>query len=88
MRRTNINALLKMTKEYLDGEISRIDYELDFPYEVEKRYQKMCREDADYADMLYFYLIEFGTDQAAGLSDEDFHKLIQSQYLDVLDGVY
>ena len=88
MRTTNIDAILKMTKEYLDGEISRIDYELDFPYEVEKRYQKMCREDADYADMLYFYLFECGTDQAAGLSDEDFHKLIQSQYLDVLDGVY
>ena len=52
MRRTNIDAILKMTKEYLDGVISRIDYELDFPYWVEKRYQKMCTEDADYADML------------------------------------
>ena len=88
MRRTNIDAILKMTKEYLDGEISRIDYELDFPYEVEKCYQKMCREDADYADMLYFYLIECGTDQATGLSDEDFHRLIQDQYQEVLDGVY
>ena len=88
MRRTNINAVLKMTKAYLDGKMDRIDYELDFPYEVEQRYQKMCREDAEYADMLYYYLVEHGTDCAAGLSDDDFHDLIQKQYLEVLDGVY
>ena len=88
MRRTNMNAVLKMTKKYLDGEMSRIDYELDFPYEVEKRYRNMCKEDFDYADMLYFYLVECGTDQAAGLSDEAFYKLIQTQYLEVLNGVY
>ena len=43
MRRTNINAILKMTRQYLDGEMSRIDYELDLPYEVEKRYQKCAK---------------------------------------------
>ena len=88
MRRTNINAILKMTRQYLDGEMSRIDYELDLPYEVEKRYQKMCKEDADYADLLYDYLIECGTDQAFGLSDEAFYELIRRQYMEVLDGVY
>ena len=88
MRRTNINAILKMTKQYLDGDMSRIDYELDLPYEVEKRYQKMCKEDADYADLLYYYLIECGTDQAFGLSDEAFYELIHRQYLEVLDDVY
>ena len=88
MRRTNINAVLKMTKAYLDGKMDRIDYELDFPYEVEQRYQKMCREDAEYADMLYYYLVKRGTDCAAGLSDDDFHDLIQKQYLEVIDGVY
>ena len=56
MRRTNINAVLKMTKDYPDGKMSRIDYALDVPYEVEKRYKKMSKEDADYTDMLYYYL--------------------------------
>ena len=88
MSTPNINALLKMTREYLDGKMDRIDYELDFPYEVEKRYQKMCREDPEYADLLYYYLIERGTDCATGLSDDDFHSLIQKQYLEVQDGVY
>lgn len=88
MRRTNINAVLRMTKDYLDGKMGRIDYELDFPYEVTQRYQKMCREDPEYTDMLYYYLVECGTDRATGLSDDDFHALIQKQYLEVLDGVY
>ena len=88
MRRTNINAVLEMTKDYLDGKMDRIDYQLDFPWEVEQRYQKMCREDAEYTDMLYYYLVECGTDRVAGLPDNDFYALIQKQYLQVMDGVY
>ena len=40
--------------------MNEIDFYLDFPYEIEKRYQKMCREDPDYADMIYYYLVENG----------------------------
>ena len=54
MRRTNINAVLRMVREYLNGDMNEIDFYLDFPYEIEKRYQKMCREDPDYADMIYY----------------------------------
>lgn len=70
----------------MNGEMSRIDYELDFPYEVKKRYRNMRKE--DYADMLYFYLIECRTDQDAGSYDKAFCELIQKQYLEVLNGVY
>lgn len=38
MRRTNINALLNMVRQYLDGEMGLIDFVLDFPYEMQKRY--------------------------------------------------
>ena len=61
MRRTNINAVLRMVREYLNGDMNEIDFYLDFPYEIEKRYQKMCREDPDYADLIYYYLVENGT---------------------------
>ncbi len=64
VRRTNINALLKMVRQYLNGEIRYIDFVMDFPYEMEKRYQKAVKEDAEYADMMYYYLIECGTDRA------------------------
>jgi len=88
MRRTNINALLKMVRRYLDGEISFIDFVLDFPYEMEKRYQKAVKEDPEYADMMYYYLIECGTDKAQGMSDDAFRRLMQEQYDEVMAGVY
>lgn len=44
---TNINYIMDMTKSFLDGEIDYISFYLDFPYEVEKRYRKMVREDRD-----------------------------------------
>lgn len=88
MRRTNINALLKMVRQYLGGETDRFSFVLDFPYEVEKRYPKMLKEDEEYADMLHYYLVECGTNKAAELSDEDFRRLMQQQYDEVIDGVY
>ena len=88
MRKTNINAVLKMTREFLVGEMDSISYVLDFPYEVEKRYQKMMREDPEYAEMIYFYLVENGTDCAHGMSDEAFVQLIKKQYDNVMEGVY
>ena len=88
MRRTNINAVLNMVQEFLDGEMESISFQLDFPYEIEQRYRKMVREDSDFADMIYFYLVEQGVDLAGEMSDTDFKKLIQRQYDNVLDGVY
>jgi hypothetical protein len=88
MRRTNINAVLNMVREFLDGEMDSISFQLDFPYEIEQRYRKMVREDSDFADMIYCYLVEQGVDLAGEMSDTDFKKLIQRQYDNVLDGVY
>lgn len=77
-----------MVREYLDGEMDAISFRLDFPYEIEQRYRKMVREDSDYADMIYFYLVEQGTNLAGEMSDAAFKKLIQKQYDNVMDGVY
>lgn len=88
MRRTNINALLKMVRQYLNGEMGLIDFVLDFPYEMEKRYQKAVKEDPEYADMMYYYLIECGTDKAEGMSDDAFKQLMREQYDEVMSGVY
>ena len=79
MRRTNINAVLRMVREYLNGDMNEIDFYLDFPYEIEKRYQKMCREDPDYADLIYYYLVENGTDLHRSMTSEEFHDHIQKQ---------
>ncbi|MEL7568372.1 MAG: hypothetical protein AAGU14_07045 [Eubacteriaceae bacterium] len=85
MRRTNINAVLKMVRMYLEGEMDRIELTLDFPYELEKRFDKMRLEDQDYAELIYDRLLDDGIDIGDDLSDEDFYKLIEKQYYDVLD---
>ena len=41
MPQTNINAILKMVKAYLEGKVTMTNFVLDFPYEMEKRYAGM-----------------------------------------------
>ena len=88
MRRTNINAVMRMVKRYLSGEMDAISFKLDFPYEVTRRYQSMNREDPEYTEMIYYYLVENGTDRFDELSYDDFRELIQEQYDNVMDGKY
>ncbi|WZL71990.1 hypothetical protein QBE52_12865 [Clostridiaceae bacterium 35-E11] len=85
MKMTNINFVMNMAKDYLDGKINCITYGLDFPYEVEKRYRKMVNEDRDYAELIFDTLIEEGTNLFDELSDEEFKKLIRKQYKYVKD---
>ena len=82
---TNINFVMDMTKSFLDGEIDSISYWLDFPYEIEKRYRKMVREDREYAELIYDYLVEEGTDKYNDLTDAQFKKLIRKQYKYIKD---
>ncbi|MEA4901435.1 hypothetical protein [Desulfitobacterium sp.] len=66
---TNINAMVDMTKSFLEGEIDDISYGLDFPYEIEKCYRKMVREDREYAELIFDCLIEEGTNKYDELTD-------------------
>ena len=80
MSQPNIDHMMNMTKEFLSGEIDDISYTLDFPYELEKRYKKMLREDDDYCELIYECLYEEGICLYDKLSDADFKKLIRKQY--------
>ena len=51
MKQANIEFILNMTKDYLDGKIDFITFGLDFPYEVETRYRKMVKEDREIAEL-------------------------------------
>lgn len=85
MGMTNINYVMDMTKPFLDGAINCMSYFLDFPYEVETRYQKMAREDREYADLILECLVEEGTDKFNELSDAQFKGLIRKQYKYIKD---
>lgn len=85
MSMTNIKYIMDMTKSFLAGEIDSINYYLDFPFEVEKRYQKMIREDREYADLIFECLVEEGIGKFDDLSDAQFTKLIKKQYTYIQD---
>lgn len=80
MSQPNINFMMNMTKKFLDGKIDNISYTLDFPYEIEKRYNKMHREDDDYCELIYECLYEEGIAIYDDLSDDEFKELIRKQY--------
>jgi hypothetical protein len=80
VKQPNIDFMMNMTKDYLSGKIDIIDYSLDFPYELEQRYEKMHREDDDYCELIYECLYEEGVARYDELSDEEFKKLIRKQY--------
>lgn len=82
---TNINYMMDMTKSFLEGEIDDISYWLDFPYEIEKRYRKMVREDKEYAELIFDCLVEEGTNKYEELTDTQFKKLIRKQYKYIKD---
>ncbi len=88
MRRTNINAVLRMVKQFLTGKIDATSFWLDFPHEVSQRYDSIYREDPEYAEMIMYHLVECGTDHYHELSEDDFRELIQAQYDNVMEGVY
>lgn len=80
MNQPNISYMMGMAKDYLDGKMDIITLTLDFPYELEKRYKKMLREDEDYAGLIYEDLYEEGICMENGLSDTEFKKLIRKKY--------
>lgn len=69
-------------------EIANISIVLDLPYEIEKRYAKMQREDPEFADMIYYYLIEQGTDKYYDVDSAEFKMIMTRACKEVLDGVY
>ena len=85
MRRTNINYMMRYVKEYLDGEKERWEFDLDFDYELMNHWDKMCREDEEYASVFNEWIAESGVDVGRELSDRDYKELIQKQYDEVKD---
>lgn len=84
-KQSNIDTVLDMVEAFLKGNMSRIDFKPDFPYEVQQRYQKMAREDEEFAKLIDDRLVEDGVYKGERLSDEAFWELIRKQFQDVVD---
>lgn len=87
LNNSNFVFLMEMTKDYLDGKIDSIEYWLDFPYELESRYNKLLREDRQLAELIYDCLIENGTNLYVSLTEAEFRERIIQEY-DYISGIY
>ena len=89
---TNIDCMMEYVKGFLDGERERWEFDLDFGHELRERWDKMCREDEEYAQVIREWIGEGGVDAGRGLSDKEYKRLIRRQYNEVksiaADGFY
>jgi hypothetical protein len=81
----HINIVLDMVEAFLGGKMSRTEFTLDFPYEVQQRYSKMAREDEEFARLINDRLVEEGIYEGEHLGDEAFKNFMKKLYLDVVD---
>jgi len=71
---------MDFVREYLSGELDRLDWDLDFNHYFIQHYSKMERENRDLAECFDFYLVEQGFDLAEGLPDDEHREYISSQF--------
>lgn len=88
MKQPNIAFALQMTKDYLDGKIDALTYRLDFPHEVEIRYEKMVRENPMMAELIFDCLVEDGAFLYHDLPAEEFEAKVREQYEFVNDAYH
>lgn len=81
----NIDFMMGYVKDYLDGQMERWAFDLDFDHHIITRYEKMERENSEYAEAFGYYISDCGVDCGDKLSDTDHKKLIQKQYDQLID---
>jgi hypothetical protein len=81
----NIDFMISYVEDYLNGNMERWEFDIDFDYHIIERYSKMLREYRDFAEAFAFYISERGVDIGEGFSDADYKDLISRQYRELLD---
>ena len=79
-RNTSTEFMMNFVQAYLDGERSRMDFDLDFSHYLMKHYAKMERANRNLAECFNFYLAVEGFDHTEGVSNDQHKKLIQKQF--------
>lgn len=79
-QKSGLAFMMEFVQKYLDGTLSRLDFDLDFNDHLKQHFRKMERETGELADCFAFYLAEEGYDMAQDLSDADHKKLIRKQF--------
>ena len=75
--------MINFVLEYLNDDMDRLSFDLDFNYYLLQNFSKMERENCGLADCLNFYLAENGIDFAQNSDDSAHKKLIRKQWATV-----
>jgi len=72
----NIDFIIGMAEDFVnDGD--HIGFKLDFTYYFVKKYDKMCKEDEMFTDMINYYLFEKAFDIHKNDSEEKLRKVMK-----------
>ena len=72
--------IIDFVQRYVNGEMNRLSFDLDFHSYMTRNYSKMERKYGLLADCFSFYLLEEGYDQSDFLTNAEHKKLIRKQF--------
>jgi len=72
--------MIGYVKDFIEGRIDRMEFDLGFPDYFDERYPKMKRESPALADCFSCYLVEQGYDEGQNLPDDEFRELITERF--------
>lgn len=80
--------MLEFVRRFIDGEITRFDFEMDFNYEFIRRYDKMCNEDEEAAE---FFVCKISDvfDESENMDNASFAEKLRDGYelvTDIMNG--
>lgn len=79
--------MIAFVQDYLNGDNSRMEFDLDFDHYLIQHYPGMERENPAAAECFAFYLSEEGIDRSENLSDAEHKKLIRRQFKEFKDAL-
>ncbi len=79
-RKSNTQLMFEFVQEYLNGNMERMFFDLDFNHYLIQYYPAMERQNPEMAECFAFYISECGVDASDGLSDTEHKKLIRKQW--------
>lgn len=85
-KKKSIEFMTDFVKRYLNGDMERLFFDLDFNHYLIQHYERMEREDSEMAGCFAFYLADEGIDRTEGLSDAQHKRLIRRQFKEFTDG--
>ncbi len=79
-RKSNAELMFEFVQKYIDGDMPRLFFDLDFDHYFIKYYPALERLNPDMAGCFAYYVSEQGVDVSNGLSDAQHKKLIRRQW--------